>query len=116
MPGFEQDVRRILLENGCTFVRRGNGDHEIWYSPVTHRKLPRRREDQAEAHRQWHHEAGGNRSPLLKATLLRRLAPELQFRQPPIEPTLGDEFAMRSLLDDLPLIHNENAVGLLHGR
>ena len=31
-------VKAILTENGCTFVRRGKGDHEIWQSPVTKRR------------------------------------------------------------------------------
>jgi hypothetical protein len=32
---FSRDVRRILREGGCYFVRQGKGDHEIWYSPIT---------------------------------------------------------------------------------
>ena len=39
MAGFERDVRRILAEHGCTFVRHGKGDHDIWYSPITERHL-----------------------------------------------------------------------------
>jgi predicted RNA binding protein YcfA (HicA-like mRNA interferase family) len=39
MVGFERDVRRILAENGCTFVRHGKGDHDIWYSPITQRNV-----------------------------------------------------------------------------
>lgn len=39
MPYFETDVRRILLENGCSFVRQGKGDHEIWFSPITQRRF-----------------------------------------------------------------------------
>jgi HicA toxin of bacterial toxin-antitoxin, len=26
---------KILAKAGCTFVRQGKGDHEIWYSPVS---------------------------------------------------------------------------------
>jgi predicted RNA binding protein YcfA (HicA-like mRNA interferase family) len=40
VPSFEKDVRRILRENGCTLVRYGKGDHEIWYSPLTERNFP----------------------------------------------------------------------------
>jgi predicted RNA binding protein YcfA (HicA-like mRNA interferase family) len=40
VPGFEQDVRRILREYGCSFVRKGKGDHEIWHSPMTNRNFP----------------------------------------------------------------------------
>jgi predicted RNA binding protein YcfA (HicA-like mRNA interferase family) len=35
MAEYEKKVREILLQNGCTFERRGKGDHDIWYSPVT---------------------------------------------------------------------------------
>jgi hypothetical protein len=31
--------KAILLENGCGFVRQGKGDHEIWFSPHTNRRL-----------------------------------------------------------------------------
>jgi len=33
-------VKRILRENDCHKVRQGKGDHEIWYSPHTHRHFP----------------------------------------------------------------------------
>ena len=39
MPAYEKDVRRILLANGCTLVRQGKGDHEIWQSPITNRRF-----------------------------------------------------------------------------
>lgn len=35
MAEFEKKVRDILSKNQCTFVRRGKGDHDIWYSPIT---------------------------------------------------------------------------------
>lgn len=35
MAYFEKAVRKILSENGCSFVRHGKGDHDIWYSPIT---------------------------------------------------------------------------------
>jgi hypothetical protein len=28
-------VKAILIENDCTLVRQGKGDHEIWQSPIT---------------------------------------------------------------------------------
>ena len=40
MPSFEKDVRDILSEHGCEFVRRGKGDHDIWYSPISKRRFP----------------------------------------------------------------------------
>jgi len=39
MATFEKDVRRILAENGCAFVRHGKGDHDIWESPITGRRF-----------------------------------------------------------------------------
>jgi hypothetical protein len=40
MSDYSQQVKAILRENGCYFVRRGNGDHDIWYSPITDRRFP----------------------------------------------------------------------------
>ena len=34
MADYEKKVRSILKEYGCTFVRHGKGDHDIWYSPI----------------------------------------------------------------------------------
>ncbi len=34
MAEYEKLVRALLKENGCTFVRHGKGDHDIWYSPI----------------------------------------------------------------------------------
>lgn len=39
MAEFEKEVRRILKEHSCSFVRRGKGDHDIWYSPITARHI-----------------------------------------------------------------------------
>ena len=35
MADYTRKVKKVLSENGCYFVRRGKGDHDIWYSPVT---------------------------------------------------------------------------------
>lgn len=35
MAEYEKQVREILPENRCTFVRHGRGDHDIWYSPIS---------------------------------------------------------------------------------
>ena len=35
MAEYEKKVREELKRNGCTFVRHGKGDHDIWYSPIT---------------------------------------------------------------------------------
>lgn len=39
MAEFEKKVRDELKKNGCTFVRHGKGDHDIWYSPITKRPV-----------------------------------------------------------------------------
>ena len=39
MAEYEKKVRDILRKNNCTFVRRGKGDHDIWYSPLTSRHI-----------------------------------------------------------------------------
>ena len=40
MAEYEKQVRKILLQNGCHFVRHGKGDHDIYYSPITKRNFP----------------------------------------------------------------------------
>ncbi len=37
MAEYEKIVRAVLREHGCSFVRHGGGDHDIWRSPVTNR-------------------------------------------------------------------------------
>jgi predicted RNA binding protein YcfA (HicA-like mRNA interferase family) len=32
-PDFDREIRRLLTQAGCTFVRDGKGSHEIWRSP-----------------------------------------------------------------------------------
>ena len=32
-------VKTILRKHGCTFVRHGKGDHEIWHSPLNNRRF-----------------------------------------------------------------------------
>ena len=39
MAEYEKKVREILRKNNCTFFRRGKGDHDIWYSPITDRHV-----------------------------------------------------------------------------
>jgi len=40
MAEYEKKVRHILSENGCYFIRRGKGDHDIWYSPHSNQSFP----------------------------------------------------------------------------
>ncbi|MGE3296492.1 MAG: type II toxin-antitoxin system HicA family toxin [Porticoccaceae bacterium] len=35
MNDYGKPVREILKENGCTRLRLGRGDHEVWSSPHT---------------------------------------------------------------------------------
>ena len=39
MAEYEKRVRDILSQNGCSFLRRGKGDHDIWFSPITNRHV-----------------------------------------------------------------------------
>jgi predicted RNA binding protein YcfA (HicA-like mRNA interferase family) len=39
MAEYEKKVREVLRQNGCYFVRRGKGDHDIWFSPITGRHI-----------------------------------------------------------------------------
>ena len=39
MAEYEKKVRKILQEYNCTFVRRGKGDHDIWFSPISNRHV-----------------------------------------------------------------------------
>ena len=37
--GYGRKIERLLLEAGCTLVRKSKGDHEIWFSPVSKRSF-----------------------------------------------------------------------------
>lgn len=39
MAEYEKVVREILAQHQCSFLRRGKGDHDIWYSPITQRNV-----------------------------------------------------------------------------
>ena len=32
---YYRDLKRLLIDHGCSFVRNGKGDHEIWFSPIS---------------------------------------------------------------------------------
>jgi hypothetical protein len=36
---YGRELKRLLAQHGCHFVRHGKGDHEIWYSPITNRNV-----------------------------------------------------------------------------
>lgn len=39
MADYGKAVRKVLSDAGCYFVRQGRGDHEMWFSPITERRL-----------------------------------------------------------------------------
>ena len=39
MAEYGKKVRDILRNNGCRFVHRDKGDHDIWYSPITNTNI-----------------------------------------------------------------------------
>lgn len=36
---YTRKVKKILSDHGCSFVRKGKGDHEIWHSPVNNQNF-----------------------------------------------------------------------------
>jgi hypothetical protein len=37
--GYAKQVKDILLAHGCSFVRHGKGDHDIWQSPISNTRF-----------------------------------------------------------------------------
>jgi hypothetical protein len=37
MTGYLRELKKLLTNAGCHFVRAGKGDHEIWFSPISNR-------------------------------------------------------------------------------
>ncbi|EKS42038.1 type II toxin-antitoxin system HicA family toxin [Afipia broomeae] len=35
MKSFTPELKKLLAEANCSFVRKGRGDHEIWESPIS---------------------------------------------------------------------------------
>jgi predicted RNA binding protein YcfA (HicA-like mRNA interferase family) len=41
MPrSFDRELRQLLRDAGCAFVRARKGSHEVWESPITKRRFP----------------------------------------------------------------------------
>jgi hypothetical protein len=40
MAEYEKKVRKKLAEYGCSFLRHGKGDHDMWHSPITNQNFP----------------------------------------------------------------------------
>ena len=39
MADYTREVYRIISNNGCIFVRRGKGDHNIYFSPINNKNF-----------------------------------------------------------------------------
>lgn len=39
MAEYEKKVRKVLSANGCTFLRHGKGDHDLWHSPINNQNV-----------------------------------------------------------------------------
>ena len=39
MADYTKEVYRLLNKHGCQFVRRGKGDHNIYYSPIKNKNI-----------------------------------------------------------------------------
>jgi len=39
MADYTRAVKKHMSDNGCYFIRRGKGDHDIWYSPISNRNV-----------------------------------------------------------------------------
>ena len=39
MSDYTQEVYRLLASHGCKLVRRGKGDHNIYFSPITNKNV-----------------------------------------------------------------------------
>ncbi len=40
MADFSGDLKKILQQAECQFVRQGKGSHEIWHSPISGKHFP----------------------------------------------------------------------------
>ena len=37
---FDRELKELLEEAGCYYVRPGKGSHQIWHSPITRQNFP----------------------------------------------------------------------------
>ena len=37
--GYVRQVKALLTAHGCTLVRQGKGDHEVWQSPINNARF-----------------------------------------------------------------------------
>ena len=36
---FDRELRRLLQDGGCAFVRAAKGSHELWWSPIVQKQI-----------------------------------------------------------------------------
>jgi len=39
MKSFTPELKQLLAEANCYFVRQGRGDHEVWESPISQHRF-----------------------------------------------------------------------------
>jgi predicted RNA binding protein YcfA (HicA-like mRNA interferase family) len=39
MADYDRDLKRILRDNGCEYLRSADGSHELWQSPISKRRF-----------------------------------------------------------------------------
>jgi predicted RNA binding protein YcfA (HicA-like mRNA interferase family) len=54
VKGYGKEVREKLKEAGWEFLRRGKGDHNIWYDPRSGQKVTVPVKLMSRHYRQWH--------------------------------------------------------------
>ena len=37
MGDYTRQVKKILSDNGCYYIRHGKGDHDVWFSPISNK-------------------------------------------------------------------------------
>jgi hypothetical protein len=37
---YSASIKKLLVAAGCRYIRRGKGDHDIWFSPLTNKSFP----------------------------------------------------------------------------
>jgi hypothetical protein len=37
---YSKELKVLLTKAGCSFVRHGKGDHDLWYSPISQKNFP----------------------------------------------------------------------------
>ena len=40
VEGYARALKKVLQEAGCSLVRQGKGDHQVWLSPINGKRFP----------------------------------------------------------------------------